>query len=414
MKLYTNSNESRLGKRLNEICNNTTLNISVAFFSHYNFIKTAIKNGCNILMIVRLGLGTNPDELLKIFNDKEIIDNINIRYYACDTFHPKLYIVEDVCAIVGSSNLTHSGIFNNLEINIEIESEDPMYEKLQNEFNYEFEYADVLTKEKVLEFKKAYDEIPQYKDYLAIYPKIGEVKIPNINSDDKRSHSSEIIESFRRKYQLYITSFNRLVKMYAGISSERKFEKELPMRIEIDRFLSWIKDTQFKKEEYIEIPKKAENEIANDVKRLKSDFINSTLSEYYKDTYNRFSNIINILGTIEGINNHDKNELLDALLLINAIHDQLRFYSGGLDTLKKEFLENNDEEKLKKSLIYLLTGEDEYSVRIFNIANVSKYKLEVIGENSLKELYGYINKENIPTCNQRLLHSMQYLGFGRL
>ena len=42
------------------------------------------------------------------------------------------------------------------------------------------------------------------------------------------------------------------------------------------------------------------------------------------------------------------------------------------------------------------------------------YKINSLGENSIKELFGNINKDNIPTCNQRMLHSMQWLRFGKL
>jgi hypothetical protein len=68
MKLYSNSNETRLENRLNEICKDTELYISVAFFSHSDFIFKSLENGCNIMLIVRLDFGTSPDELLKIIN----------------------------------------------------------------------------------------------------------------------------------------------------------------------------------------------------------------------------------------------------------------------------------------------------------------------------------------------------------
>jgi len=415
MKLYTNENETRLENRLKAICKNTDLFISVAFFSNYEFIKSSVLNGCNIKLIVRLGIGTDPDNLLKIFNDQSINDNVNIRYYACDEFHPKFYIIENVSAIIGSSNLTQRGLFHNKEVNIEIETENPIYEELKNEFDYEWEKAKVLTKEKVIEFKNYCDENGFYpRNSHGLYSKIGEVKTPNIVNDNSKNITVENIDNFRKKYQLYISAFNRLIKMYQTVTNERRFIEELPIRIEIDRFLSWIKDTKFVGEEYLDRPKKSDPEIEQDVVYLKKEFIEFNGNEYYNDTFNRYSKIITGLGTKEAIYNHSKNEILDILLLVNAIHDQLRFYEGGLKALKKEFLEKNDDEKVRMSLSYLFFGKGDYVKRIFDIIKLPEYTLKVLGESSIKELFGYINNENIPTCNQRLIHSMQWLGFGKL
>jgi len=61
-----------------------------------------------------------------------------------------------------------------------------------------------------------------------------------------------------------------------------------------------------------------------------------------------------------------------------------------------------------------LFGKGNYVERIFNAIYDSKYKLQVFGENSIKELFGNINNENIPTYNGRMQRSMQWLGFGNL
>jgi HKD family nuclease len=251
MKLYTNSNETRLEKRLKSLCKNTDIYISVAFFTNYEFIEYSVLNGCNINLIIRLSVGTDPDSLLKIYDNKKIIDNVNIRYYACDEFHPKFYIIDNISAIIGSSNLTQKGLSHNKEVNIEIEPENPLYDDLKNEFDFEWEYANVLTREKVLELKNYCEENKLHiKNYHGLYSKIGENKPPNIINDNIKDISLENIENFRKKYQLYIASFNRLKKMYTSASSDRKYVEELPLRIEIDRFLSWIKDKKYIGEEY--------------------------------------------------------------------------------------------------------------------------------------------------------------------
>jgi hypothetical protein len=52
MKLYTNSNSTRLGFRLAEICKATRVDVSVAFFNNSEFILKCIENNCILRMIV--------------------------------------------------------------------------------------------------------------------------------------------------------------------------------------------------------------------------------------------------------------------------------------------------------------------------------------------------------------------------
>jgi HKD family nuclease len=414
MKLYSNSNETRLENRLNEICKDTDLYISVAFFWHSDFIFKSLENGCNIMLIVRLDFGTSPDELLKIINSNN--PNINIRYYSCKTFHPKLYIIDNTCAIIGSSNLTHKGLYNNLELNIEIEKDNPIFGDIKSEFYYEWENAGVLTKEKALEFKEIYD---QNKNRLLdsqrlFFLKMGEVLTPNITNDNKKNISKEIIENFRRKYQLYISAVNKLINIYTSVSDKRKYSEKIPLRMEIDRFLSWIKDSQYIGEAYKDRPILNEKEIIAEIVSLKNEFINFKGNEYYNNTERNFLKLNENLGSEEKIKTQPINNLVESLKLINAFHDQLRFYEGGLEFMVKEFLTKNDHDKIRNTLIYILFGKGDYVTRIFNSLYDPKYKLQAFGENSIKELFGNINNENIPTCNGRMQRSMQWLGFGNL
>ena len=414
IKLYTNSSkETRIKYRLEEICKNTTIYISVAFFNNIEFIKKSLNNNCEIFLIVRLDFGTDPNALLEIENMNN--PNIHIRYYACRNFHPKFYIIDNVCAIVGSSNLTNSGVSSNLEVNIEISCENTIYEELKREYWLEWDCARVLTKEKILDFKNKYDSHNNIPDSNSIFFSEKDLVLtPNIIDDNKKERKNESIKRFEKDYQLYISAFSKLKNIYCKVSNERKYDDKVPLRIEIDRFLSWIKDEKYKGEEYLNIKKKNETAIENDVKYLKDEFIQFKTNEYYNTTYERYVEIKNKLGNKEAIHNQNKKELLEVLLLINAIYDQLRFFPGGMETLKQEFLLKNDETKIKNTLTYLLEGKENFIERIYNIVNPSTYKLEVLGDSSIKELYGYINNDDIPTCNHRMLHSMQWLGFGKL
>jgi len=411
MKLYTNSNETRLGIRLAEVCKNTKVDISVAFFNNSDFILKCIENNCILRMILRLENGTDPDELIRVFNNPKI----DIRYYNGSRFHPKLYIVHNISAFLGSSNLSKSGLWNNLELNVEIESTHPLYDDLNIEYFNEWKYAEVLTYDKLMEFKNLFEQNKEKFSVTSRFfaSKMGEVQPQNINILDKRSKEHEYIENFKKEYQLYISAFNRLTEMYLNIFPKRKYDEKLPIRIEIDRFLSWIKDTQYTGEEYKERPILTDEEINAIINPLKSEFVNFSDGGYYDDTLNRYNNVNYQLSSEDKINNMDIEKLYDILLMVNAFHDRFRFFDGGFETMKKEFLQN-DHNKIKNVISYIIFGKENYIQRIFNAIYSPEYKIQNFGESCIKELFGYVNNDNIPTCNGRMLRSMQWLGFGNL
>ena len=82
---------------------------------------------------------------------------------------------------------------------------------------------------------------------------------------------------------------------------------------------------------------------------------------------------------------------------------------------KKNFFKNNSIDKIKETIKYLLYNtNEEYETRMAKCINDNNLKIKSFGESSVKELFGIINNEDIPPCNDRVLKSMQYLGFGDL
>jgi HKD family nuclease len=412
MKLYTNSNIKLdfIGKRLENICRDSNLYISVAFFSYSEFILEALRNGCSkIDIIVRLDFGTDPDELLKLID----IPNINIRYYSSKHFHPKLYIIDGICAIIGSSNLTHSGLGKNLELNIEIDCDDLMYDELKFEFLNEWESAAVLTKEILLKYKSIYDENSSriIDSNRIIISKLGEVSPKNITILDKKKVSLLYSENFRKEYQVYISSFQRLDKIYNSVLPERKYNSNCPIQIEIDGFLSWLWDNKCDHANYLERPILSDEEIKNNVIPLKKEFIQFTGDKYYDNLPDIHS--ISELDSREKIENLTIEKICDLLGRVWAFHERKRFFTGGFPAMKEEFIKRNGQ-RIKETVSYILYGKGDYVARIYDSLFSPKYKLELFGDSCVKELFGLLNNENIPICNGRTRKVMQWLGFGKL
>lgn len=417
MELYTNSNKksdflkSALEKNIKE---NEDIYIATAFFSDIDFIKKAIEKNCNIKLIVRISLAT-PMQGLKEISE---MNNVNIRFFTSNKFHPKLYIFGNSIAFIGSSNLTQSGLTSNQKINISIESENPIFKDLRTLFDEYWKQAEVLDNNYIQKFieieKKYYDINKKVNNYQSDIKEIKECEFDNITIIGKKKQSKEdtFISDFKKKYQLFLSNYRKLESIYK--SFDKRKETSLPLKIEIDQFLSWIREKEAKGDEFKKINKLSYNEIKERVNNLFKSFCNDNyISEEYIKNYNF---CIDNLSQSK-IDNISEDDLYKCLLFINAFRDREKRYSGGnIDMRKENFFKNNSIDKIKETIKYLLYNtNEEYETRMAKCINDNNLKIKSFGESSVKELFGIINNnEDIPPCNDRVLKSMQYLGFGDL
>ena len=103
--------------------------------------------------------------------------------------------------------------------------------------------------------------------------------------------------------------------------------------------------------------------------------------------------------------------ILQALCTLHSFHNRLRFYPGGLETLKQEFIGNNEIDQVKESFRYLLYGNTDIIKRMANLIFNPKYKLNVFGKANVQELIGWQNKEELPIINGRTTKILRYFGF---
>lgn len=230
-----------------------------------------------------------------------------------------------------------------------------------------------------------------------------------INLEEKKE---KFISEFRKSYQLYISKFNSLKKIYE--KTEPRRYPDVPLRIEVDRFLWWIREFFATGESYINVPEKTIAEIEKKVIPLINVFKHTENKYLDSSARERFLLISNTFSTKEKISSMNFDTIFDTLTNVYAFHDTLRFQNGGLLGLKDFFQKENPLDKIKQTIVYLIYGNDDYEERIFNCCYSDKYKLKGFGESCLKELYGLINKKDIPICNGRTIKSMEWLGFGKL
>ena len=233
---------------------------------------------------------------------------------------------------------------------------------------------------------------------------IGDFKFNNNNKKSKSELDS-------KKYQIFLDCYEKLTGIYKlsleKLNMDRKY-KDIPLKIEIDQFLNWIKENKIKKGE-------SYDKIDDDEIKSKLEFL---IKEYYnydiKDTYiNNYKKCRNTLKE-DYIDTASDDELYEALLFINAFRDRKRFFKK--NSMQKEFLNsNNGLENIKRTIRYLLYDNEAYEIKMANCIYDKDLKLNYFGESCIKELYGVMSDdENIPLCNNRVFEAMEYLGFGNL
>ena len=202
---------------------------------------------------------------------------------------------------------------------------------------------------------------------------IGKFEFNNVGREKEKGNSKEkYVSNFRKAYQLYISRFNQLKTIYEETKVRRY--PEVPLRIEVDRFLWWIREEYAKGESYNGVPEKTIDEIRSSLHNYIKEF--ETIENKYLDSsaLTRFNIVSQGFANKQKIEKMDFEELFEVLDNIYAFHDTLRFYPGGHETLKESFKNNNTVNSIRKTLTYLLFGQGEYEERIFNCVSNSEYK----------------------------------------
>lgn len=417
MDLYTNSSNRRdffinafssFGSKPCDVY------IATAFFTFSTPLIKLSEGGCRIKIIVRLGYPTKPEALKDIVGK----EGIQVRFVNDRSFHPKLYIFGGNYAIVGSSNLTEAALKTNQEVNIVIASFDHRYEDLVSLFVDWWEQSKVLDTDTLKNYSNTYDKYRKRHDNESIIEdelqkKQGRVTIQNIKRGLRKPSKSEIyLDQYRSDYQGFLDACKTVERLYISTGKRKYDENQLPLRLEIDSFFSFIREQKAKKESYLEEPLLHGQELENKIL--------SNISEWFNITWGwldieivpkRYPTIQRVLGSPQSIKQATMDDIVEALSSCHSFFDRRRFYLGGHETHVKEFKDSNELGHVKNTISYLLYGDGDFIRRmgrcIFDPAN----KLNSFGQSNVQELLGWVNNQNIPICNNRTLRSLRWLGF---
>lgn len=414
--VFANRSEKRdfvvneLERRATDEC---SVYIASAFFTHSEVVDRILEKGCKVLMVVRLGFPTSPYAIEKVMRHP----NLQLRIYTGHAFHPKLYIFGDETALVGSANLTRSALLTNQEVMVSIGSSDARFVELMSIFEDYWDGAEVPTPEQLAIYKQIYDENEKHQeksDALAqkVLDKLGDKSPANINRGQaKPSKQSLFLSNFRRTYQEAVSAFNIVRKAYEASGYRKAPEAAVPLRIEIDSFLSWVREKVAVGESWETGPFRTPTEQDKLITALISDW-SKVYWKHFEETIvgERYPRFQRVFGSRQSILAADDSDLFDALATLHSFHDRFRFFDGGLAGWKNEFPTFNDPKRTRETLAYLVYGDGDIVQRMANAIYDARWKLNEFGQANVQELIGWRNREDLPIINGRTTKVLRFFG----
>ncbi|MDP8256806.1 MAG: phospholipase D family protein [Candidatus Alcyoniella australis] len=385
--------------------------IASAFFTNADIVLDLAKRKCRIQLVVRLGYPTDPKALKSVLNK----EGIQVRFFTDTHFHPKLYIFDERCAIVGSANLTKDGLERNIEVNVAVGVDDPRYTELMSLFVgywgaakvFDARCLDVYTRE----FEKYHDGSRDLDQ--KVKEVIGEVVMPNITLDrPKQSASGSFLEEYRKTYQEFLDAHRTVERVYRDIGRRKVPNSELPLRLEIAEFLSFVRETYTKGDSYLAEPILSPAGSEDKTRKVIQDWHEKDWHYIFDTVVPKFyPTITRILGSPALIDRATMEEMIEAFSCEHSFYDRLRFYPGGHAAHMRDFKQRNNLVDVRNSVKYLLYGQGDFIERMGRCIFDPAYKIQQFGRSNVQELLGWVNNEDIPICNNRMLRAIRWLGF---
>ena len=204
MRLYSNSTAKDIVRSAfyNNMKDVVQISIATPFFSYSELVEELLKDGRFVRLIVVLGPATSPVHLQRLINR----GNIHIRYFTSSSFHSKLYIFGDKTALVGSANLTQSGMQSNREICVEIPRDDEAFDNLVVLFESYWSQAEALIPEVLQKYTDLFNDYSKNTERTfetKIKEKFGEITPAEgiVVGKKKPSKEKTFLSDYRRTYQ---------------------------------------------------------------------------------------------------------------------------------------------------------------------------------------------------------------------
>lgn len=389
--------------------------IASAFLTWTAAVEELAKRGWRFRVLAGLRFPTAPRALRVL----RALPQVQLRYVTSETYHPKLYVVFGRGVVIGSSNLTDPGFHGNQEANIEVPASEDVYAEALSVFSGWWQEGRPLDEEVITAYENHFQRMQRRHDEMLgaereFEKKHGTVEIKNIDRGRKeKKRKAEIyVEEYRRRYQSFTNSFDILRGIYVAHGQRRYSEQELPLRLEIDGYLAWLRDKHAKGESYKTAPLRHGDALAAHIRPTVAEFTAGAKYKWGDDVVvpTSYPTITRVLGTPAAIAAATWDDVIAALGAVHSFHDRLRFFDGGHETHVAVFKEKNSFEQVKATLTYLLHGPGDSVERMAHCLFDPAYRLREFGASGVPETFGWVNREEKPVRNARTTRSMKWLG----
>jgi hypothetical protein len=303
----------------------------------------------------------------------------------------------------------YGGLRRNRELSIVVSSSDEKFDDIPALFDELWEDAATFTPDALEKFSSWQRNLP----VTTLPPMTGiphaEPRTINV-ATHKKTRERVHLQTFHRYYYETLIPNHRLVEScFAVPGSRHPAYADFDLEYEIEAFLSWVRLRFTTEENYWTFPIRKKDDILANVREHVGKWIaaEDTPSLERLDRMAKLKKIFSEPDTLEAVS---LSELADALTGCAAFEEQLRFTLGGRASMLEQFQRENSLETVRACFGHLAFGSDEFVKRIYDCIFSSEYKIRHFGRSCILELFGWINREDIPPFNNRAIKSLRYLG----
>lgn len=415
MELWSNiDSKSQVINSIYEIPDGADVKIASAFFSDRASLDVLAERTNSLQLVFRLGYPT-------LINDIQGFDrpgNIQARYLTSRSFHPKLILVNNEYALLGSANFTGSGLKTNQELMIRVE-EPSIIEELTSLFYLYWTSANPFTSQDLTKYRQhssAFtNKIRNQSDeqHSSIESLFGKVEVDAGATKDsvKKSSFEDRYQKILQEYEKIRFGFYQIEKVY---SQHDRLTESIPMAMEIDSFFNFVKTYHCKgKTKWKSTPMGLAPNLENlnrlitlwltQDSQVKTEFLDHIVSTSYPLINQAF-------GTEQSIRNLSLKDLADTLMYVHSFSDQKQYAKKELGLVNK-WINGVDRSTVHERLIHLLHGPDSIEHRIALHICHSDYKIYLFANSVVKEICGWVHTDSTPPFNDKSIEILRYFGF---
>lgn len=386
--------------------------VASAFFSDAVAVADLVSRGCTVDLVVRLGHGTDAQALSECVG----MDGVNIRYFAHTSYHPKFFIFGGSCALVGSANLTRSGLGKpdgsvNQEACVVVRPEDPDFERLADYFAELWDSAHAFGSAEAAHYREAMEGLPDPREGVRAALARSGLELGRFRNLGGRSlrlaRESLYSQDHQRRYQKALGAIRQVTNAYAA--GGVRLEPRVPLAIEVDQLFNFLRE-RAPGDGYRDSPilfgdargERIEGAVAK--YRLEDPGYLHVIAE------ERYPAIAAVFGSAAALEAANADDLWAALSVVHALKERQRYFEGGLAAMRGRILDANGVERVRRTLRHLAFGAGAPANRVADCL-FGDFRLQEFGESCVQETLGWARPDEAPIVNRRTLVALRLLGF---